>query len=756
MLAAGLCLAPAGVSDAGTSSTHDGRPQTVNAALAAAVAGSGNSQGSLSAAPAAMQAHWHGGGDGPGNGQGGGWGGPHGGAGQGGSGQGGGGWGGSGDQGQGHGGGWGDGGSQGSGSSGTVSSGSSSAQPATPPPATPATPTPPQSPPAGGSGWNTGSGGGDQHPGQGGGWGAPHGGDRGSRSSDNGHHSGWGDGWGHGNGNSGSSSSSSGSGATPASSKGGSSSSSSSSSSTTPVTPAVTTAASASPGSTPAAASAPATPSTATTPVVVSVNPATPAPSASTPSRTGSHAGGGVPTGKRSQKTSSRTAVTGARATVAGIAGTAGPGTAAAAAPFRGLAGSASPARGLTAGAGAAAASPAAGDSAARRHHQSETSSLPQPLRTLGHELSSVPQVVNGLVPLPVPDWSKPIIFALLLVCALLAFRAWLAGHRARRLETQRQQLADDLASIQAALIPEIPAALGGLDLSVAYRPADGPGAGGDFYDAFALDAERVAIIVGDVSGHGRDALGRAAHMHYTLRAYVEMGLEPRAALKLAGRVLGSDRDDLFTTVAVAVHDATAGTLTYATAGHPAPILLGSGAHEPLTRCASPALGWGVATGRRQTTIPFSEGAQACFFTDGVTEARVRDELLGRDRLADILRELGPQAQAQDLLEVVQRQAPAVHDDMAACIVAATTGTVLSDLRTEELEVDPRQIVAGQAARFLEACGVLPAEADAILSEAETIASERGVAVLRVEIDGPEARASVTGPAPGRPELQQA
>jgi hypothetical protein len=410
--------------------------------------------------------------------------------------------------------------------------------------------------------------------------------------------------------------------------------------------------------------------------------------------------------------------------------------------------------RALTAGATSAA--PASGPHRASRRRTTAEGALTQPLDTLGHELSTVPSLVGGLVPLPVPDWSKPVIFMLLLVCALLGFRAWLTGHRARRLEVQRKQLAADLDSIQAALIPEIPPRLGGLDVSVAYRPADGPGAGGDFYDTFALDADRVAIIVGDVSGHGRDALGRAAHMHYTLRAYVEMGLEPRAALKLAGRVLGADKDDLFTTVAVAVHDAGSATLTYATAGHPAPVLLGPGAHEPLTRCASPALGWGVATGRRQTTVPFPEGARACFFTDGVTEARVDGELLGRDRLGRILSDLGHGSGAQALLESVQRQTEAIHDDMAACIIKATAGPALSEQRVEELEVDLRQISSGHAERFLEACGVPSLETEAVMTDARVIAADGGVALLRVELEGNEATVTVTGPAQGRWELQQA
>jgi hypothetical protein len=726
VLAAGLCFVPAAVGDAG-----NGHGPQHNLAAYAAPAGT----------PVQSQVH---GGD-----QGGGWGGSHDGPGPGqgqGQGQGqGNGWGDNGgaDQGQGqsHGGGWGDGGNQGSGS----------AQPATPQVAVPATPTPaakPASPATAPA-----SHGGDA-------WGGSHGNGQGASASQPGRHEGWGatagtssgngNGNGHGNGNS-----SSGSSATPAASK----SSSSSSSSSSNATPAVTTAASSSsassaPASSAPAASAPAAP-VSTTPVAVSVNPAQPAPTTpSAPSKATPRRGSGVPTGKRSQKASSRPGSPARSRTVTGAAGS---GRAAARSPFRGLTGTS---RALTHGfgstAGSAAATPATRATRRPRRHQAAASSLAQPFNTLGHELSSVPTLVNGLVPLPVPDWSKPIIFALLLVCVLLALRAWLTGHRARRLETQREQLAADLASIQAALIPAIPATLGGLDVSVAYRPADGPGAGGDFYDAFALDADRVAIIVGDVSGHGREALGRAAHMHYTLRAYVEMGLEPRAALKLAGRVLGSDQDDLFTTVAVAVHDAAAGTLTYATAGHPAPVLQGPGAHEPLTRCASPALGWGVATGRRQTTVPFPEGARACFFTDGVTEARVDDELFGRDRLAGLLRALGPHAGAQELLEAVQRQAPAVHDDMAACIVAATTGFVGSELRTEELEVDLAQIGSGQAERFLDACGVTPAETEAVIAEAREIAAQARVALLRVEVEADEARATVTGPAPGRSELQEA
>src|SRR3989442_787507 len=80
-----------------------------------------------------------------------------------------------------------------------------------------------------------------------------------------------------------------------------------------------------------------------------------------------------------------------------------------------------------------------------------------------------VPRVVDT-----VPDWSGPTIAALLLLVLILAARAYRNGRRARTLQRALHEKAADNAVLQAALVPALPERLGGVALSVDYRPADG------------------------------------------------------------------------------------------------------------------------------------------------------------------------------------------------------------------------------------------------------------------------------------------
>jgi serine phosphatase RsbU (regulator of sigma subunit) len=351
--------------------------------------------------------------------------------------------------------------------------------------------------------------------------------------------------------------------------------------------------------------------------------------------------------------------------------------------------------------------------------------------------LSSIEQVIPGPV--------LALIGILALLAAVFALRSALVGRRARRLERQKEELLGDVGLLQRALLPDVPTDLRGIDVSVAYRPAEGPAAGGDFYDVFELDEDRTAIIVGDVCGHGRQALAVTALMRYTLRAYLGAGFEPRVALQVAGRTIEGAPDSELTTVVLAVYNASAGTLTYACAGHEPPIVLGPAAHDPVTVSSAPPLGGFMATGHRQTTVPLPPGAAACFFTDGLVEARLGEQMMGRERLTELVTELAPDEGAQLLLDRLAAAADRAPDDMAACLVRARGDAVEARAtRIEELESDADELADGERLmHFLMACGIPETSARETLGAAQAKGAEFGGTVLRVHAAGKGGRVEI-------------
>jgi hypothetical protein len=367
-----------------------------------------------------------------------------------------------------------------------------------------------------------------------------------------------------------------------------------------------------------------------------------------------------------------------------------------------------------------------------------------EPARS-GEDEGSIVRTVTSIVEV-VP---RAVWIALGLVTALaLMFlgRAVVERRRALRLGRERERLLRDMGLLERVLLPRVPERMGDLAVSVAYRPAAGPAAGGDFYDVFELPEGRVGLFVGDVSGHGREALDGTSALRPALRGHLEAGLSPRAALEAAGRAAGIDPAGRFSTAVVAVHDPASGTLTYAQAGHPPPVLVGPGAHEPVIAASSPPIGVGLRTGLRQTTVPLPRGSSACFVTDGLLEARRGDTLLGRDWLESVVSAFGPLDSAEALLDRVFEAADVASDDLTACLVRAVDGRSTAGPRVEELEVHPDGVGAPANGRFLEACGV-PAEAvEDVLADARRLAVQAGKALLTVTIAGGEPSVQVTAP----------
>jgi hypothetical protein len=331
-----------------------------------------------------------------------------------------------------------------------------------------------------------------------------------------------------------------------------------------------------------------------------------------------------------------------------------------------------------------------------------------------------------------VPDELKAALALLAGLSLILLAGYLLTAARARRLERQRGELLQEIGLLQTALLPPVPDTVGAVTASVAYRPAEGPAAGGDFYDALTLSGGRAAFILGDVSGHGRAALAHTAFMRYTLRAYLEAGLEPRLALQVAERAIGGQLEGDFATVIVAVHDPSDGSLTYASSGHPAPIITGAAKHDPVPVGWSPPIGWGLRTGMRQTSVPLPSGAIACLYTDGVADVATAEGPLGRDGLAEIVAQTGREGSARDVIDAVAERATRVRDDMAVCLIAPVRNVSAGTYRVELLELSRDEVAKGVASQFLQACGVPDPALEAAEDEASKVAEEHAGALLVV------------------------
>ncbi len=348
-------------------------------------------------------------------------------------------------------------------------------------------------------------------------------------------------------------------------------------------------------------------------------------------------------------------------------------------------------------------------------------------------------------------SWAKYALAVLGLLVLALGINAIVASSRTRRLERQRERLMEDIGLLQAALLPTVPSRLGELLTTVAYRPADGPAAGGDFYDAFALPDGRVALLLGDVSGHGRQALAKTTLVRFTVRAHLEAGLSPREALAISGRTLDGRLSDDFATVIAAIHDPVEGTLTYASAGHPPPIVVGPSRHRPVTVSSSPPIGVGFSTGQRQTVLPMPEGTSVMIYSDGLLEARVDGVPLGPEKLATWLAELGPGATARALLDRVVTRADRVPDDLAAVLLHAAPGAGAPAARVEQLKLDVLDVDGPDLEGFLAAAGV--AQTERIVAGrrvSELLATTSGLVVeVHVGID-PEVTVVPIGEESGR------
>ena len=199
--------------------------------------------------------------------------------------------------------------------------------------------------------------------------------------------------------------------------------------------------------------------------------------------------------------------------------------------------------------------------------------------------------------------------------------------------------------TLQRSLLPQRLPGLDRLALAARYLPgAEGTQAGGDWYDVVELDGNRVAIAVGDVVGQGPGAAAVMGQLRSALSTALLAGSDPAQALELLDRFAARLPGATASTAACLIVDPAEGSIRWARAGHPPPLLLSDGRPQFLDTAGSGTV-LGVA-GR----APFAEGtarvepgAVLVLYTDGLVERR--DEVLDRglERLADAVRRHGEQ-----------------------------------------------------------------------------------------------------------------
>jgi serine phosphatase RsbU (regulator of sigma subunit) len=240
--------------------------------------------------------------------------------------------------------------------------------------------------------------------------------------------------------------------------------------------------------------------------------------------------------------------------------------------------------------------------------------------------------------------------------------RAQVAAGRRRR---RARRLEADACDVQRRLLgtpaPRVP----GYDLAVAWRLAEG--LGGDAYHLAPLAGGRLAVAIADVCGKGTPAALLMASVKASLEELVAADLPPRVVCARLARTiaprLGPER---FVSLVYAVLDPAHGTLTYANAGHPAPVLLRADGVVRRLKRGGPVLGVVAEADYEEGRLALHRGDRLVLITDGITEATGPEaEELGDERLLAGLRDLRAVGAADAAPRVLELAREFAVDDLA-------------------------------------------------------------------------------------------
>ncbi|AKL64811.1 MULTISPECIES: SpoIIE family protein phosphatase [Streptomyces] len=325
-----------------------------------------------------------------------------------------------------------------------------------------------------------------------------------------------------------------------------------------------------------------------------------------------------------------------------------------------------------------------------------------------------------------------------------LAARAALCIDNARRY-TREHTLA---LALQRSLLPHGMPEQGAVEVAHRYLPSES-GVGGDWFDVIPLSGARVALLVGDVVGHGLHAAATMGRLRTAARNFAELELAPDELLTHLDNLLvrldreeGGENDAGSTgivgaTCLYAVYDPTSRLCTMARAGHPPPALV-----HPDGGVVFPELPGGPPLGLgglpfETAEIRLTEGSTLVLYTDGLIEGRHRDLDVTLDRLSRALAHRGrtPEDTCRAVIDAV---APDHPEDDIALLVARTRTLPADRVASWDVPADPAEVsgVRAAATRRLTDWGLEEQAfaAELMLSELVTNAVRYGTEPIQVRL----------------------
>ncbi|WP_217237439.1 SpoIIE family protein phosphatase/ATP-binding protein [Streptomyces sp. AC555_RSS877] len=263
-----------------------------------------------------------------------------------------------------------------------------------------------------------------------------------------------------------------------------------------------------------------------------------------------------------------------------------------------------------------------------------------------------------------------------------MAARAAVAIDNARRF-TREHTMA---VTLQRSLLPRGQPDQDALEVAWRYLPAEA-GVGGDWFDVIPLPGARVALVMGDVVGHGLHAAATMGRLRTAVHNFSALDLPVDEVLgHLDDLVVRMDKEESTdgapdhhegegvtgATCLYAIYDPVAGTCTMARAGHPDPVVVGpDGSVDFADVQASAPLGLGgYPFETAEMYLP--EDSQLVLYTDGLVEDRTRDLDVGLDSLRRALDGAAGRTPEEACQVVIDELRPAHSSDDIALLVART------------------------------------------------------------------------------------